>query len=92
MLASSHTPGAADDGKRFDAVDVPRPEVSFLRGEGVRGRGWGKRSAGVGGWRMTWRIFSEVKSVVNDGKRLDALDVTLGPEAVLGRESEGGSG
>ena len=61
----------ADDGKRFDAVDVLCGRGGFyIGGQGVRGRGWGKRLAGKLGWRMTWRIFQEAKSVVNMCKNL----------------------
>ena len=37
--------------------------------------------------------FSGAEDLADDGKRFDALDVAVrGPEAVIGRESEGGSG
>ena len=53
---SPGTEDLADDGKRFDALDVGM-EPEAVIGEGVRGRGVGKKSCLTGGWRKTWRIF-----------------------------------
>ena len=91
----SRSPGIedlADDGKRFDALDVAT-SVRRMTGSALTRWTLQLRSGGLKGGSLREGVgsgFSGIEDLADDGKRLDALDVVWGTGGCKGRESEGG--
>ena len=70
----------ADDGKRFDAVDVLFLSTGGYEGRESEGGDGVKRFAGLGGWRKPWRMT---------GSALTRWTLHLEPEAMKGEGVRG---